>query len=369
MNKRKVLIVSNGFYPEISPRSFRATELAKEFARQGHEVKVISHDRGDVAAFAKANDFAFSDMGPLSWPRPIISGKGILRLLSRFFVRFTSLLFEYPNIQLVFLVNKALKKENGFDLLISVAMPYPVHWGVALCRSANRSIATVWVADCGDPYMGQENDTFKKPFYFGWVEKWFCRKTDYLSVPTQNAIIGYYSEFHDKIKVIPQGFRFEDYQFPAFSPSRKVIFGYAGMFIPGRRDPSELLEFLLSIEERVAFEFHIYTNTPQLVMPFVGITKSIFLHETVERTELMFKCSQMDFLVNFANAGITQSPSKLIDYAILGKPILNVVTGDLNKGQIAEFLNRDYSKSLIVENSDQYRIERVTNLFHSLIDE
>ena len=39
---KKILLVTNGFFPEISPRSYRATELAKEFCRQGHEVTVIS---------------------------------------------------------------------------------------------------------------------------------------------------------------------------------------------------------------------------------------------------------------------------------------------------------------------------------------
>ena len=43
--KKKILLVSNGFYPEISPRSYRATELAKEFYRQGHEVTVITKYR------------------------------------------------------------------------------------------------------------------------------------------------------------------------------------------------------------------------------------------------------------------------------------------------------------------------------------
>ena len=50
--KRKILLVTNGFYPEISPRSYRSTELAKEFCRQGHEVTVISKFRDhDYAKF------------------------------------------------------------------------------------------------------------------------------------------------------------------------------------------------------------------------------------------------------------------------------------------------------------------------------
>ena len=38
------LLVSVSFYPENSPRSFRATELAKELCRQGHKVLVSGVD-------------------------------------------------------------------------------------------------------------------------------------------------------------------------------------------------------------------------------------------------------------------------------------------------------------------------------------
>ena len=52
--KKKILIISKGFYPENSPRSFRATELAKEFAIQGYEVTVLTHRRNHTQdTFAK----------------------------------------------------------------------------------------------------------------------------------------------------------------------------------------------------------------------------------------------------------------------------------------------------------------------------
>ena len=37
-----VVIISSFFYPVIQPRSFRATELAKEFARKGNRVSIIT---------------------------------------------------------------------------------------------------------------------------------------------------------------------------------------------------------------------------------------------------------------------------------------------------------------------------------------
>jgi glycosyltransferase involved in cell wall biosynthesis len=368
MTSKKILIVTNGFYPDISPRSFRATELAKELVRQGHSVKVLTHPRKGTADFCKAQGIDYKDLGDIIWPTPEVKGRGVVRVFWRVICRLSTLLLEYPFIQIIPLLKKGLKGESNFDIVISVAFPYPIHWGVALVRTKKNPIGKIWIADCGDPYMGQENDTFKPPFYFGWLEKYFCRKADYITVPTEGAIQGYYKEFHSKIRVIPQGFRFEDvktYQGPINND--KIIFGYGGMFIQGRRDPTEFLSFLNSLDESIDFEFHIYTLTPQLVESFVKESKGrIKLMNVVNRETLLYELSKMNFVVNFENIGLTQTPSKLIDYAIINKPILSIKTGDLKTKIVLEFLNQNYSNSLPIDNVEQYRIENVTQNFLKL---
>ena len=57
MDIKKVLIVCRSFYPDISPRSFCAIELAKEFDRQGHEITVLFPNRGkDYSEFRKEHN-------------------------------------------------------------------------------------------------------------------------------------------------------------------------------------------------------------------------------------------------------------------------------------------------------------------------
>ena len=73
----------------------------------------------------------------------------------------------------------------------------------------------------------------------------------------------------------------------------------------------------------------------------------------------------VDFLINFDNNVSGQLPSKLIDYAMTSKPILNIES-DLNINIIDEFLNGDYSNSLKIHNLDDYKIENVTNKFIDL---
>lgn len=367
MDKKKILIVTGVFYPINSPRSHRATELAKEFARSGHNVTVMAPgDSAHHPDFEKKYGIKIKDIGSLKLKPIVIKGKGFINLFWRILARVTSLILVYPDIELFWLVKKALKSQGNYDLMISVAVPYPVHWGVAAVQSENNRIAKVWAADCGDPFMGQENDTFKMPFYFKYVEKWFCRKADFLTVPTIGAINGYYPEFHSKIKVIPQGFNFDEHVFDNQNvPSEKIRFAYAGMFIPGRRDPTEFLKYITSLP--TDFEFHIYTSNATLVEPFLlSEEKRIIVHEFIPRHELLEKIASMDFVVNFENVGMKQTPSKLIDYLILNKPILSVLTNNLKTQVIDQFLKTDYSGQYIISNVDQYRIENVCKNFIEL---
>lgn len=352
-----------------SPRSFRTTELAKEFSRQGHKVTVVTPKKPEHSLFEEEHAIIIEDLGRPRWTEINLSGKGLSLLIKRAVRRFSNLLLEYPNLEYYFKVKKVLKrklrKHEQYDLLISIAVPYPIHWGVASVWKEKNNIATIWVADCGDPYMGQENDTFKPPFYFKYVEKWFCKKVDYLTVPVKTAIPAYYPEFHHKIKVVPQGFDFEDIIVADYKTNDIPHFAYAGGLIPGRRDPREFLEFLVNYPK--PYKFYIYTQQTQLVQDYADRSKDrVVIKDYVPRRELLFQLSKLDFVVNFENAGQKQIPSKLIDYAIIKKPILSINTFQFDKQTAEEFLQGQYQNKLIIENIDDYRIENVVKKFLNL---
>ena len=193
------------------------------------------------------------------------------------------------------------------------------------------------------------------------------RKADYITVPTVNSFKGYFPEFHSKLRVIPQGFRFEDIEKRETKNDGILRFGYGGVFIPGRRDPREFIAFLTSLPKSLKFEFHIFTSTPQFVLPFLGDDKRILVHHPINRKELLATLSSFQFVVNFANKGTAQTPSKLIDYAIIGKPILNIETGSLDAEIIKQFLQANYANALQLENVNKYKIENIVHLFLKLV--
>jgi hypothetical protein len=357
---KKILLISRAFYPDISPRSFRTTELVKEFCRQGHDVTLMTVGLDDERLeLAREYGFALIDLGPVRWKRVQLAKSGIRRLWTRFLKRTTHLLFQYPDIELMFKVRNRVRREAGYDLLISIAVPHSIHWGVAWSRSERHRIATTWIADCGDPFMGQENDTFRPLFYFGYLEKWFCRKADYISVPVEGARDAYYPEFRNKIVVIPQGFDFDAVpRYEGEIRHQVPTFAYAGSFIPGRRDPRPLLSFLHSLD--ADFRFHLYSRQNHLIKNLADASKGkVILHDIIPREDLLYELSKMDFLVNLENVGERQTPSKLIDYAIIDRPILSLDSSNLDFSKIRAFLYGDYSDQYDQVDIDHYRIDKV----------
>jgi hypothetical protein len=369
LSNKKILIVSRSFYPMNSPRSFRTTELVKEFARNGHDVTLLTpKDKVIHSQFEQDHGVKIKDLGQPSFSRPDISnGSSIGILLKRVLRRGLYQLFEYPDIQWMFKTKKALKEESGYDLLISIAVPHPVHWGVAKAWSENNPIARCWAADCGDPYMGARLDTFNKLFYFKYFEKDFCRKADYITVPIEGAKDGYYPEFREKIRVIPQGFNFEEVNVNSDRAPKNGVptFAYAGGLIPGGRDPREFLNYLLQQDKD--FRFIIYTRNRGLVDPFLEKANGrIEIRDYIPREELLSVLSSMDFLVNFENDTQLQLPSKLIDYYLAGRPVLNVPSENINRPDIDQFLEGNYQARHQFKDVDRYRIGNVCRQFLEL---
>ena len=371
MDSKKILVVSSAFYPENSPRSFRTTELVKELARQGHQVTLYTLKKDEFhLPIEKEFGIKIKDLGARKLPIiNVAEGSKLAVLFKRVLNRSLLQLLSYPDIELMFMVKNALKKETGFyDLLISVAVPHSIHWGTAWARTKSRPLATKWVADCGDPFMGAIHDSFKKVFYFKYLEKWFCKKADYIAVPKIMMKENYYPEFSDKVIEISQGFKFDEVVRSDFKKNEVPTFGFAGTFIRTTRNPAPLLEFLTTVDQ--PFKFIIYTETQDLVLPFLPILKeNLEVRHYIPRIDLLKEMSSMDFLVNIAYDAVHQAPSKLIDYYLTGRPILSSVTNEFDYDTVRDFIAGNYANAFVFNNIEQYKIENVATKFLSLSKE
>jgi len=368
--KKKILIISKDFYPVNSPRSFRTTELVKEFASEGHNVTLLiptkekNHDEFEKEYGVKILDFKGGTYRNFN----LSKGSKLILLLKRVINRLLQILFEYPDIELFLKLKAGLRGHKNYDLLISIATPHQIHWGIARAWNVNKPIAKCWIADCGDPFMGSTLETFNKMFYFKYIEKWWCRKANFITIPFEGARNAYYSEFHEKIKVIPQGFNFKDSVIDDNETYKENVvptFAYAGSFIPENRDPRAFIEYL--IKSKKDFKFVIFTRNRNLIESYLEEAKGkIEIKNYLERKELLKFLSTMDFLLNINNSISTQLPSKLIDYCILKKPILSIDSKGFDEKVVDQFLKGDYTNQLLIENVEDYRIENVCKNFLNL---
>ena len=92
------------------------------------------------------------------------------------------------------------------------------------------------------------------------------------------------------------------------------------------------------------------------------------IRKYIPRHDLVKVMSSMDFLINISNNSSVQTPSKLIDYSISKRPILNISTSftDEEKENFESFVKSDYSAQYKVRNIEQYDSKNVCAKFINL---
>lgn len=359
----KILIVSGSFYPNNSPRSFRTTELAKEFCRLGHNVTVYipSHEH-DYSEFQKEWPITIKTYKRISENRRFVG----ISIIDRIIFHYIHWLFAYPALRCMREVVKAVRKESGYDLLVTIAVPHHNHWAVGKLWGKGHKLAKTWVADCGDPFMLAGSVAQKPPFWFKPLEKRWCRLCDYIAVPTDTSYQGYYPEFKDKIRVIPQGFNFEDVVLPEYRKNDNPTFAFAGSLIPDKRDPKRLLDWLSALD--IPFRFVAYgNNVRQFMEPYQQrLGDKLVIEPPIPRDQLLPVLAKMDFLINIGNGTKVQTPSKLIDYTLTRRPVLTIESDNIKEEILKEFLSGDYSHKDADIDISQYDIHKVARQFLDL---
>lgn len=364
----KIAIITHCIFPQQSPRSFRSTELAKYFASQGHEVHIFaSLGKYDYSTFEhnyhihvhSLGHMRFETLNSDNYVRDNFLDKVGRRLLGR--------VLEFPLIELAWKTKTAIEKIRDVDLLITIAYPFPIHWGAAWAKKKmKKGFPKVWISDCGDPYMGNTVG-LRHPWYFRYVEEFWGEKTDYVTIPIEESRECYYDNVQNKIRIIPQGFDFQSVNIDKnFRGNTIPRFAYAGIVYEGYRDPTKFLNYLASLED-ISFEFVVYTRNIAFFEKFKPLLgEKLKINNFVPREQLLYELSQMDFLINLKNKSAVQSPSKLIDYYLTKRPILEITSDFNEQNYVDEFLEGNYDNQMESRDISMYDIRNVGEQFLTL---
>lgn len=375
--KNKVLITSYFYPPEQTPRAFRTHELVKEFSKRGYMVDVCVPD------IACANEEKLKNCryyyvesmkkGKLATVAET-KGSNIKRyskVLNYFKKALRYIVGGDPRAVRYYdkLYRILMKNCNeNYDLIISIGLPFYVHLATARFI-INTNQEGVKICDYGDPFYF--NPSSKKLYFLKFLEKWAVNQFDFISIPTGKSL-NYYKFLKDKnsIKIIPQGFNYSNIRLAKYERNHTLKFCYAGIFYKAIRNPEYLFEFLASIE--MDFQFVIYTRVNDTFFQEVykkykdKLGDKLLINDFISREELIMEMSKMDFLVNIENENSNQVPSKLIDYALSGRPILSMSQKTFSEKIFIDFINGKYDDALTV-NTEDYDIENIVDEFELLL--
>ena len=368
----KINIVTASYPPLIHPRSFRASELAKEFVRLGHDVTVTNITVVDGFEYEKESKETGVKIINLPLYRHSIQDSVDNKVRFQGIREFVSPITEYFLAGQLFNKSAKLTKLLNFpkdlDLVISLSVPFMNILGVSRYLEKHRPNSHMMaIADSGDPFYYSKQ--YKKAPYFKGIEQRAYKQYDYLTIPTENAIPLYNKLMPEsRIKVIPQAFNMRDVKRFEGDRGKVTKFAYAGVFYSDIRNPEFMFSFLNEWDED--YEFHVYMRYKDefflnLMKRYDNLSKHTIINKAVPREELIYELSKMHFLVNIENLSNTQMPSKLIDYGISLRPIFSCNANSFSEEKFANFLHGNYDGAYPVDLS-RYDVANVAQRFLNL---
>lgn len=376
--KREILIISYFFYPENNPRAFRTFELAKELAKK-NKVKIIIPKK-NIEYYNLEQKYNFDivqiESGVFfnkNYIRNKIPESSKSNRVKSLLKKIYNYLFSDRTLEYFYPLMKELKKINyKYDAVISIGLPFSCHLGTWLGVKFNKNLTSKIILDYGDPFY--KNKTCNMAPYFKKIEKIVLKYADDVVIPIEKMKDSFKEyDIENKIKIIPQGFSFENIKLEKYIKNKISTFIYAGLFYEEIRNPLNFFKELNKL--KIEYKFYIYTDINHLRKMRSGaeiekeIRKSnnkMVLNNIIPREKCIVEMSKADFLINLENINSEQSPSKLIDYAISKRPILSFNQENFDIFIFKEFLNGNYTMAKTI-NLEEYDIKKISKQFMNLI--
>jgi glycosyltransferase involved in cell wall biosynthesis len=351
----KLLIITYSYAPDLTPRAFRWSAVARQFVRMGHEVHLLCAAPAaaavddDVIVY-RVRDWlinASARVAPGTAPARQVAAPGHVTRVRAWLRRAIRAVWRslfWPDYACGWVipatrVARSLCAVNRYDWIISVSHPFTGHLVGLLAKA--RAPHSRWLVDIGDPFHLMKEPSPNNRLVYGWlnalVETSIVRRADTISVTTDATRQLYESSFSlpdDKVRVVPPLLSLPVSPPPSLRASDAVIrLVFVGTLYRKLRSPGFLLACFAELVARLpgkALELHFYGAVNDcagdLDLCSDRVKSSLFMHGTVARSEVLQAMVDATVLVNIGNNSESQLASKVIEYMAAGRPILNLIS-------------------------------------------
>lgn len=415
-NSKSILIISHSYKPLLNARAFRWSSIAEEFVGRNIRVDVVTawqkgqprketikgvnvyrtggavieNLRGRLRSPQKRTGLA--NFNNESRQKPSRFKALVSRGLHRLHDNTWKQLYwpDYACLWIYAAVKQAnaLLEENRYDAIYTISDPFSSH--LAGYEINKRWPGLFWLVDIGDPFSFRSGTPTNNHWLYSYLnlktEKKIFDAASVITVttePTRDKYLSLFEEAKQKMHVIPPLIANTTEQNMASlkeTTQGSVKMVYVGTLYKSIRNPRYLLrlfERLTQSQSGTQVELHFYGSLNDCSDEFAPyrqyLNKSLFIHGLVNREQVFLATNKASVLVNIGNDNIYQLPSKVVEYAASGKPIINIARTE--KDTSAQFL-KSYPELLNIleepSGPSPYQLERVLNFIsenHARVDD
>ncbi len=349
---KKVLLISQHFYPSNIIGAIRPTKIAQKLRQQGYQVDVFTRYQVSPSEIERLglcdHLFALEDYVPEKGKRAAKKRGRLYQALyhaylnvlslkegKRFLKKFQSMLQE-----------DGVLGETEYDIVLSSFGPM----SSLMCGMYYKKIKPQvrWLCDFRDPVDSKFIEPIIRPI-FSWYQARACKRADAIIAVSR----GYLEricrgKYKEKAFMIPNGYDLEDAACAceAKAPEEFLRMSYVGTLYSGSRDLSPVFQALsASIQEgkidaaklRVSYagnNFHIILEQAKKY----ALEQLLEDHGSLSR-EACLELQYSSHLLLLATWNDKKEygvfPGKLLEYMLIGKPIISVTSGERPDGEVS----------------------------------
>lgn len=332
-----ILIVNYYYEPFVGAHAYRWSQIAKEWCSQGHNVDVLTGRTGSVKSEIRSGvNVTRTGLVRKTIDNNAENKKNTNNIYKKFtlsLVKRVYRFFYWPDglwHWLPFILADLLNnRKKRYDLIVSYSPTFCAHLGVGLYKKFSNN-KSYWILDYGDPFsisdsMQPNNFLIYRKFNY-LIERFLIEKGDlvvFTNELTREEYARRLSINKTKTKVIPHAVDLNLF----FHKGRVFNDGvircvYIGALHKGIREPYLMLEFFNSLPDELNVTLDIYgpLNNLSEISLNIGCAK---YHGAVTREKAIELTRCADILINIENENCVMTPSKVVEYAATGLPILN----------------------------------------------
>jgi len=369
---KKILLMTDYYYPYPSANGICINELARGLKKIGYEVHVLSYKRQmdntlDVHEgvyvhhvkprfFFKLKEFILRNV---KQEKQSVALK-MLYMLQK--IKKIMFFPWYPMTSPVFMFRYyrcALKicNEYGINKVVGQYVPFEAVTAAAMIKMKNRKIKSIlYVVDTFTNNYNAKKYPILEELGWKWEKRLYSKvdKVFNMQFHKRHHKQERYDLYREKMDYLDIPF-LNPVSIPEVSKSnpgvKRIV--YAGSLNINDRNPERLCEILHELNrEKKCVEIHFYGTYYHELLKQSYSNSTAFFHGSISRSEVRREMAKADYLLNFSGEGMV--PSKLFDYISTGRSILHLRSHE-NDGAI-EYLMK-YGNSNIVD----YQAKSLTN--------